>query len=1165
MDRSFQSSFSTRSPYSPRSRQSTSSSSKRILPSSFRKSSRLKSSQSVQIILRSTQNYVERFGQPLPVLITEALTFTDRNQFVSARISECGYLWIVCGRRLLIWQYRQVVTQSGTPQRKHTALSQCFELQLPQSDLAHKAELVSVFPTNIHNTPSCIAVSPEGVVRYWSAVAHETSYVEQSVELQGQECDSLTEAGPEIGCVLATTTCTVAIIRPYQDSGGAGRPKLHCRPLTKPAGWLGGIGKRMSSLIFGPLSSGEHAGETRLVRVLSVPSIDGAYTIYVLAGHSVQKWQIKHREQDQLAWACDVSRPVRDRFRAAVWPGCGGDQAEIDTWLLDIRPDKDGIIILAGAVNMHASPQVSHTSSTDYLVHYALISFATDESAEIRDFFLLKMTGLYREDYSSESLSYRFLLSSSTAYLYNLKSVTVIRPQEDPDTLEFNTSQDYLLGGSICGGTPVFFSKLHGLVSVCSNTCASGDQTADFLNHSGPMTPTAESSFVNEALSTAVNNLSVYNLDPEEVYNAYKDTVGQLKAAFIFHIKNQKSAYQEIISELFPPDMHDVLNVDSMLDKVVVEMCIDILNDIPVSDPRWNKDSPSNPGIGSSYSMQVMLQLEDKQKAFWFFLKFLQDSGLWNRLSAVSIRGTVMATHLVVAELAEKITAAIVLKSLPNSLILENAIEKAISYFSSEPKNGLTNQDVFYREVEKVYRGIQELANCCEETAHSDLGPGQIAQVVHDTNEIMLTVMNEVIQYRNQNADHFSPPDTIKMLNNLEYQPWTSAQGEEGLADALQLQHNLTYNYGLKLISHGSLRGSLLDHFVALTDLLLDGKKTHLESLRQQDNPREKTVYKLYVSDRHKLIRPLLQEKEWEKAALLAEKYLDFETLVIICETNDNQKRLDEYIQRFDNDGFSEYVYNWFLKQNKQGKLIDWYRRSGKTKNLDKLTGFLKDHPSISWIQLVFDQKFAAASDTLLNLANEESESVTRQKTMLSLSKLASLAAPPVADIDEKIDTINRKLELVALREEVPDYVLQEYGYDTVTPRVIPPKDLIHLYTCTEYSDATELEFKKAIDILPFIEDGELREEMQLKIWRNAILRDAWNYQNLDAPLEVLQRTLFFRIVELSLMLGVNSQDILPPLDALMEDECMKELQENNNFQFLIKTAYEYVYQTQVL
>ncbi|CAH1978388.1 unnamed protein product [Acanthoscelides obtectus] len=1157
MDRSFQSSFSTKSPYSPRSRQSISSSSKRILPSSFRKSSRLKSSQSVQIILRSAQNYVERFGQSLPVLITEALTFADRNQLVSARISESGYVWIVCGRRLLIWQYKQVATQSSTPQtpqRKHASLNQCYELQLPQSDLAHKAELVSVFQTNIHSTPSCIAVSPEGVVRYWSAVAHETSYVEQSVELQGQECDSLTDASADIGCVLATTTCTVAIIRPYQDSGGACRPKLHCRPLTKPAGWLGGIGKRMSSLIFGPLSGGEHAAETRLVRVLTAPSIDGAYTVYVLAGHSIQKWQIKHREQDQLAWACDVARSVRDRFRAAVWPGCGGDQAEIDTWLLDIRPDKDGIIVLAGAVNMHASPQV----------HYALISFATEENADIRDFFLLKITGLYREEHSSESLSYRFLLSGNTAYLYNLKSVIVIRPQEDPDTVEFNASQDYLLGGSICGGTPVFFSKLHGLVLICSNSSAIGDQTTDFLNQSGVMTP-VESSFVNETLSTAANNLSIYNLNPEEVYNAYKDTVGQLKAAFIFHIKGQKREYQEIVSELFPPDMHDVPNIDSTLDKITIEMTTDILNDIPVSDPRWTKDSPSNPGIGSSYSMQVMLQLEDKQKAFWFFVRFLKDSGLWNRLSAVAIRGTVMATTSIIGELAEKITAAIVLKSLPNSLILENAVEKAIKYFDSEPKNGLTNQDVFYREVGKMHRGIQELANCCEETAHSDLSPGQVAQVVHDTNEIILTVMNEVIQYRNQNADHFAPSDIVKSLNNLEYQPWTSAPGEEGLADALLLQHNLTYNYGLKLIGHGSLRTSLLDHFIAITDVMLDGRKTHLESLHQKDTSRERALYKLYASDRHKLIQPLLQEKEWEKAALLAEKYLDFETLVIICETNDNQKRLDEYIQRFDNDGFSEYVYNWFLKQNKQGRLIDWYRRSGKTKYLDKLTSFLKDHPSISWIQLVFDHKFAAASETLLHLANEETESVTRQKTMLSISKLASLAAPPVADIEEKIDTINHKLELVTLREEVPDYVLQQYGYDTVTPRVIPPKDLIHLYTCSEYSDATELEFKKAIDILPFVEDPELREEMQLKIWRTAILRDNWNYQNLDAPLEVLQRTLFFRIVELSLVLGANPQDILPPLDVLIEAESMKTLQDNNSFQFLIKTAYEYVYRTQVL
>lgn len=87
------------------------------------------------------------------------------------RISECGYAWLVCGRRLLVWQYRQNVlgAQSGVGvlQRKPmSGATQCYELTLPQSDLAHRADLVSVFNCPGSHTPACIAVSPEGVVRY---------------------------------------------------------------------------------------------------------------------------------------------------------------------------------------------------------------------------------------------------------------------------------------------------------------------------------------------------------------------------------------------------------------------------------------------------------------------------------------------------------------------------------------------------------------------------------------------------------------------------------------------------------------------------------------------------------------------------------------------------------------------------------------------------------------------------------------------------------------------------------------------------------------------------------------------------------------------------------------------------------------------------------------
>lgn len=222
---------------------------------------------------------------------------------------------------------------------------------------------------------------------------------------------------------------------------------------------------------------------------------------------------------------------------------------------------------------------------------------------------------------------------------------------------------------------------------------------------------------------------------------------------------------------------------------------------------------------------------------------------------------------------------------------MENAIEKAISDYNTSTGNSLTNQDVFYREVSKIHRGLQELVNCCEDSAHSDLSPTQIAQVVHDTNEIILvslaflplrnlslpvfylqTVLNEVVQYRNQNADNFTPSEAVKSLD-LDYLPWTAANGSEGVMDSLILQvqisqhlfikilnlnsfqHSLTVNYGLKLINEGQLRNSLLDHFVALTDLILDGRKCHLESVK--GTPRENVLYKQYTSDRHKLIKPL--------------------------------------------------------------------------------------------------------------------------------------------------------------------------------------------------------------------------------------------------------------------------------------------------------------------
>lgn len=101
-----------------------------------------RTNQSVQVICRTQSHTVESFGSPLPVLVTEALTFVDRNTAVSVNVSIDGWAWLVYGRKLLVWQCKSNIHDL---KQRRTFKTQCRELLLPQSDLAHKADCVAVW------------------------------------------------------------------------------------------------------------------------------------------------------------------------------------------------------------------------------------------------------------------------------------------------------------------------------------------------------------------------------------------------------------------------------------------------------------------------------------------------------------------------------------------------------------------------------------------------------------------------------------------------------------------------------------------------------------------------------------------------------------------------------------------------------------------------------------------------------------------------------------------------------------------------------------------------------------------------------------------------------------------------------------------------------------
>ena len=67
-------------------------------------------------------------------------------------------------------------------------------------------------------------------------------------------------------------------------------------------------------------------------------------------------------------------------------------------------------------------------------------------------------------------------------------------------------------------------------------------------------------------------------------------------------------------------------------------MSTDLVDDFPASDPRWLETLPAAEataaatGVGSTMSLLILHQLEDKQTALEVYINFLKEVGLWQRV-----------------------------------------------------------------------------------------------------------------------------------------------------------------------------------------------------------------------------------------------------------------------------------------------------------------------------------------------------------------------------------------------------------------------------------------------------------------------------------------------------------------------------------------------------
>lgn len=173
---------------------------------------------------------------------------------------------------------------------------------------------------------------------------------------------------------------------------------------------------------------------------------------------------------------------------------------------------------------------------------------------------------------------------------------------------------------------------------------------------------------------------------------------------------------------------------------------------------------------------------------------------------------------------------------------------------------------------------------------------------------------------------------------------------------------------------------------------------------------------------------------------------------------------------------------------------------------------------------------------------------------MLSLAKLSAYAAD--IDLSVQMETINRELHLIEHQCQIDPEIFIALGFDMDNLRVLQPEEMIELYISEDYTTSTEIEFRKAIELLAYVDDAiDFRNE----IWCSAIKKDNWFDINMDAPFDKIRETTFYKLVELCYILDNSIEVFVPPVDALLTSSELKSLLSQKSFAYLLKLTYEHI------
>ena len=1006
---------------------------------------------------------------------------------ISTSILENGWAVLVCGRQLFAWNYSQT----------SSVIKTCYELQLPASDIAHKADLVCLlFPSDKSSAnaiPAVLAVSPEGTIRFWPKIANNNNNIEVVAhELQGQECNSLVNLRP-FGCILSTTTNTLMQVNiNYGGSSLNDSNMITCRLLKMPQGVFAGF-RKFSSFIFGGTPNSQYFDSKSLVKVLPGRKQSHHAEIIVFTGNVMQLFEIGI-SSDKLISEIDLDRTLKEGVqRHVLLPGVSHID-QLSLWIIDAKyKANDEIVVIFACLIKEVSHYNNYILATltpeQTPTHNTSLNMSITAGYTVK--YTVKWMNLLRSytspvvDQSQQDYSFLNLhLVKETAYpqlhyIYDRTKVTCVSEGQDVvDTIFFGNSENEILGIGVWQQQPLIFTSKDSLITL---------------------TPSEELISLNSSAS-----LQAADADLNE-----SDKYYWLKKAFNTYRKKDLQLAQQLIKDNFLGD----LTLDIELDKNVVLLSEELIDSTPNSDPRWAETSQN-----VNYSVVSVLisnQIEEKYKNFTELIGFLKHTGIWEKLTLYHSESKAVQTKLLLCEHGEKVVAANALKKLEDEFNdqMDFVIRTIVERRNIQMNNNLTHHDYFYRQISSVSQFFAALYNYEEDCLNSsNLNSKELLEFIVSCSLILITVFQDISFFR-KNQSAFQ--EAISEAKNYpEYNLWTNTNGLKGIRSTLLKQIDLLISYGIETkFKPGTIdeasdirtRTLLYQKLIDITDIVLEGYLYQLRIVKPTSD-RYKVIRKDFENDRARCIKPLIKVKQYERALSLAEKYEDFDTLITICEILNNNDRLNKYRIEFQEKGFAEHLFKWYMKEGKQSKML--------VSTSPFLGKFLENHENLYWLYAIQNGQFDKAGDCLLTLAGGEERNLERKKTLYSLSKLAFLANG-VSDTDELVENINTQHEIIAFQEILPEYAMPNES------RPLTPLEMIELLTNPDNDKLTEIDFKHALDLTTYVKDDVHKfESVKRQVIVRAILRDVWISTNSKEALNYIAGTMFYRLVKHAFISG---------------------------------------------